>query len=228
MTAAAKYHACLYSKDFGTFCQIIVHLGPNGLIPLSSGKGQNGLIPLSVGKGQNGLIPLSFGKGALLATPATGVRVGKLAHPRKSSSDIIHRVSILPCNIKIESNTSPLADSKFAKPILQFLNGKPADTPHIPMDNTPFLQSIYQNLYHVPYGQTTTYQKLATISGNPKAARAVGNAMRNNPLPIIYPCHRVIGKDGGLHGFAGKGEDFLQIKRVLLQIEKQGSEIIFK
>lgn len=70
-------------------------------------------------------------------------------------------------------------------------------------------------LLAVPYGKTISYAKLAQKAGVPGGARAVGNAMNRNPLPILVPCHRVIRSDGGIGGFS-KG---LAMKRVLLELE---------
>jgi len=140
---------------------------------------------------------------------------------------LVERILFLPQGVYVSDDVYILKASKWGKALLHYLNGKKVEIPHYSMGTTPFLTNVYNNLYNIPYGHTLTYQELATISGKPNAARAVGNAMRNNELPLIYPCHRVIGKDGGLHGFGGKGEDFLHIKRVLLTIEKQGSEITF-
>ena len=69
----------------------------------------------------------------------------------------------------------------------------------------------------VLFGQTTSYSELAGMVGNPKAARAVGMANNRNPIPIIIPCHRIVGKNGKLTGFRGG----LSIKEKLLQLEAQ-------
>lgn len=68
---------------------------------------------------------------------------------------------------------------------------------------TPFQQRVWQELVKIPFGTTITYAELARRVGNPTASRAVGNANGRNPLSIIVPCHRVIGADGKLTGFAG-------------------------
>ena len=80
---------------------------------------------------------------------------------------------------------------------------------------TPFQVSVWQLLQAIPYGQTTSYAELARRLGRPGAARAVGLANGANPLPVIVPCHRVIGADGSLTGFGGG----LDIKRALLSLE---------
>jgi methylated-DNA-[protein]-cysteine S-methyltransferase len=67
----------------------------------------------------------------------------------------------------------------------------------------PFHDDVLRQLARVPYGETTTYGTLAAQSGHPKAARAVGTVMNRNPLPIVLPCHRVVGATGALVGYAG-------------------------
>jgi methylated-DNA-[protein]-cysteine S-methyltransferase len=80
---------------------------------------------------------------------------------------------------------------------------------------TPFQLAVWQALRAIPYGQTVSYGEIARGLGRPEAARAVGLANGANPLPIIVPCHRVIGADGSLTGFGGG----LPIKRALLHLE---------
>jgi methylated-DNA-[protein]-cysteine S-methyltransferase len=70
-------------------------------------------------------------------------------------------------------------------------------------DGTPFQQRVWSALRAIPFGTTTTYGQLAGVLGDPKAVRAVGLANGRNPIPIIIPCHRVIGADGGLTGYGG-------------------------
>lgn len=80
---------------------------------------------------------------------------------------------------------------------------------------TPFQLKVWQALLRIPYGETTCYGELARRLGHAGSARAVGLANGSNPLPIIIPCHRVIGADGSLTGFGGG----LPLKRALLQLE---------
>jgi methylated-DNA-[protein]-cysteine S-methyltransferase len=86
----------------------------------------------------------------------------------------------------------------------------------ITLEGTPFQKKVWQELRRIPFGQTASYQDIATRVGNAKACRAVGMANNKNPLPIIVPCHRVIGKNGSLTGFGGG----LDIKKQLLDLEK--------
>jgi methylated-DNA-[protein]-cysteine S-methyltransferase len=80
---------------------------------------------------------------------------------------------------------------------------------------TPFTERVLTELARVPFGQTATYSDLATRAGNPKAARAVGMTMNRNPIPIVLPCHRIIGADGSLVGYGGG----LERKVALLTLE---------
>jgi methylated-DNA-[protein]-cysteine S-methyltransferase len=80
---------------------------------------------------------------------------------------------------------------------------------------TAFQRTVWESLRSVGYGQTTTYGELAHAMGKPAAARAVGAALGQNPLPIVVPCHRVIGATGDLTGFGGG----LAMKRFLLDLE---------
>ena len=80
---------------------------------------------------------------------------------------------------------------------------------------TPFNRSVLEQLSRVPYGSLTTYGALAGQAGRPRAARAVGTIMNRNPIPIVLPCHRVIGSNGSLVGYAGG----LERKETLLSLE---------
>ena len=82
-----------------------------------------------------------------------------------------------------------------------------------------FHRQVWSELLKIPYGHTSSYSRIADLLNNPKAVRAVGMANRNNPIAIIVPCHRVIAKNGQLHGyFYG-----LDMKRKLLQLENPQS-----
>jgi methylated-DNA-[protein]-cysteine S-methyltransferase len=85
---------------------------------------------------------------------------------------------------------------------------------------TPFQQSVWRALCDIPSGQTVSYLEIAQAIGNPRAVRAVGAANGRNPLSIIVPCHRVIGRSGELTGYAGG----IPIKRWLLALEQQAAD----
>lgn len=82
---------------------------------------------------------------------------------------------------------------------------------------TEFQRAVWQALMEIPYGRTATYQDIAQAVGSPKACRAVGMANHRNPICILVPCHRIIGKDGNLTGYAGG----LERKRILLALERK-------
>ena len=79
----------------------------------------------------------------------------------------------------------------------------------------PFQEEVLRELARVPYGRTDTYGHLASLVGRPKAARAVGTVMNRNPIPIVLPCHRIVGANGSLTGYGGG----LPAKRLLLELE---------
>lgn len=87
--------------------------------------------------------------------------------------------------------------------------------PLAPLDGTTFERGIWLALREIPYGQTRSYKWLAARAGHPGAARAAGQALAKNPLPIVLPCHRVIESDGSLGGYSPD----LDIKRRLLEAE---------
>ena len=85
------------------------------------------------------------------------------------------------------------------------------------MLGTEFQKRVWKTLQTIPYGETMSYGELAKKIGDPKAVRAVGAANGQNPIPIIVPCHRVIGSDGSLTGFGGG----LENKKKLLELESR-------
>lgn len=80
---------------------------------------------------------------------------------------------------------------------------------------TPFQRRVWDELIRIPYGTTANYQEIAERAGCPQGARAVGLANSKNPIAVVVPCHRVIGKDGSLTGYAGG----LSLKQKLLEVE---------
>jgi methylated-DNA-[protein]-cysteine S-methyltransferase len=93
----------------------------------------------------------------------------------------------------------------------------------LPLDveGTPFQKSVWSELLRIPYGETRSYGDIAKALGRPTAARAVGMANHNNPVAIVIPCHRVVGQNGSLTGYAGG----LHLKEQLLSIERQGTTL---
>jgi methylated-DNA-[protein]-cysteine S-methyltransferase len=89
-------------------------------------------------------------------------------------------------------------------------------------EGTPFQQKVWDELQRIPYGTTVSYGDLARRIGNPNASRAVGLANGSNPIPIVIPCHRVIGSNGKLTGYGGG----LQLKEQLLALEKRQLKLL--
>jgi len=107
----------------------------------------------------------------------------------------------------------------YAKELREYLSGKRSAFT-IPIDWSlfrPFQREALQAIFRIPYGETCTYHDVAIEIGRPNASRAVGRANATNPMPIVIPCHRVIGRDGKLHGYGG-GEG-LKTKEWLLKLE---------
>jgi AraC family transcriptional regulator, regulatory protein of adaptative response / methylated-DNA-[protein]-cysteine methyltransferase len=140
------------------------------------------------------------------------------------------------CSIEMGDNDTPLTErlhvefsqaeivrddtalKQALKAVLDYLNGW---QPHIdlPLDIrvTAFQQRVLDELKRIPYGETRTYGEIAKAIGQPKAARAVGNACNKNPVPLIIPCHRVVGSNGNLTGYAFG----LERKQTLLDLEQK-------
>lgn len=98
-----------------------------------------------------------------------------------------------------------------------YFNGKDPDfTPALFMRRTDFRRQVWKMLLNIPYGHTVTYGEVAKGIGKPEAAQAVGGAVGHNPISLIVPCHRVVGADGSLTGYAGG----IERKRWLLERER--------
>jgi len=96
-----------------------------------------------------------------------------------------------------------------------FAGKEPASPPPLSPHGTPFQQRVWREIARIPRGETITYAELASRAGNPAAVRAAGAATGRNPISLIVPCHRVVGSDGSLTGYAGG----LERKRRLLALE---------
>ena len=109
--------------------------------------------------------------------------------------------------------------AEIAHQLRQYLNKKLTDFT-VPIDwsvMTQFQQTAMRAVCGIPYGQVRTYLDIANLLGKPKAIRAVGRANATNPMPIVIPCHRVLGSDGKLHGYSAPGG--LETKAWLLRLE---------
>ena len=126
--------------------------------------------------------------------------------------------------VELSGDQIPTAlTNEAANQIQEYLAGK-RKVFDLPLDpaGTDFQKRVWQALQTIPYGQTRSYQDVARMIGNPKALRAVGGANNKNPLLILIPCHRVIGSNGDLVGYAAG----LKIKRFLLDLEQRYSNDI--
>ncbi|HHT83207.1 MAG: methylated-DNA--[protein]-cysteine S-methyltransferase [Christensenellales bacterium] len=114
-----------------------------------------------------------------------------------------------------QSSLDDIALKAFSQ-LKEYFNGqrKYFDLP-IKAEGSPFCRKVWQQLRKIPYGSTASYSDIASLAGNPKAARAVGRACNKNPVLILIPCHRVVGKNGNLTGFACGADK----KKLLLDIE---------
>lgn len=114
-----------------------------------------------------------------------------------------------------DSEADPVLD-ECARQLREYFAGarRDFDLPLAPA-GTAFQKRVWQALARIPYGELRAYRDIAAEVERPAAARAVGAANRRNPLPIVLPCHRVVGRDGSLTGYAGG----VTLKRRLLELE---------
>ncbi len=118
----------------------------------------------------------------------------------------------------ILTHRETLLISRAKKQICEFLDGTRTEFHlELSLQGTDFQKKVWNALRKIPYGNTRCYQDIAKAIGSPKAMRAVGLANNKNPLPIVIPCHRVIGKNGDLVGFGGG----LAMKKKLLKLESK-------
>lgn len=130
------------------------------------------------------------------------------------------RKSDVPSGFKLVKKATP--HTRLAlKQLEEYAQGKRQefDLPLV-IEGTPFQKKVWQAMQRIPYGHVTTYGVLAKYAGKPKAARAVGMACNRNPIGIIIPCHRVVGSNGDLTGYAGG----LNNKEKLLRLEHQHND----
>jgi O-6-methylguanine DNA methyltransferase len=135
--------------------------------------------------------------------------------PQKSKEATLYRVMNYGCVVE-EQSTTMFGDLPHR--LRRYLGGEPVEFPDKLdlVEATHFQYDVWRLVRTIPYGETRSYCWVASRLGMPKAARAVGQALGRNPLPIIIPCHRVINSDGSLGGF-GSG---LGLKETLLRLER--------
>lgn len=121
--------------------------------------------------------------------------------------------------VKDENITRPWTEM-----LKKYFDGKIKDLSKIPLDSsnwTDFQAKVYGAVKSIPYGKTASYGAIASYLGNEKASRAVGNALKRNPVPPVVPCHRVIASDKELCGFSAQGG--IDLKMKMIELEKDNS-----
>lgn len=130
------------------------------------------------------------------------------------------RVRVLRRFPRAKEALLPPVHRRAAEALVGALNGRPANLAGLALDFegvSPFHRRVYEVARMIPWGTVVSYGGLAALTGSPRAARAVGQAMQRNPFPIVVPCHRVLASDRSLRGFSAHGG--LETKRRLLALE---------
>jgi len=150
--------------------------------------------------------------GWAVAVVRTGCLVGLSHCPDRESAEV--RLRRAWPDATPDPDAAPLAETR--RQLAEYLAGtrRAFDLP-LDLAGTEFQRLCWQELQRIPYGETRSYSEMARRIGRPAAVRAVGHANHDNPIGVIVPCHRVIGADGSLTGYAGG----LAMKRALLELE---------
>lgn len=167
------------------------------------------------------LLPTPVGTLRLSARGGAITRVEFAEHPRDVHGSVTASNPAV-ATLDDERNAAVLTTA-LAELAAYFSSGQCDFRVPLAPEGTPFQQRCWNALRRVPRGSTTTYARLARDLGCPDAARAVGLAMNRNPIMIMIPCHRVLGSNGSLTGYAGG----LDVKRALLDHEANASESLF-
>ena len=137
----------------------------------------------------------------------------------KTDENYVYNISFVDINLTMEGSKykKNIITEKVIKQLEEYFNGK-RKTFELPVKliGSEFQKKVWKELQKIPYGQTRTYKDIAIKIGNPNASRAIGNANNKNPIAIIIPCHRVIGSNSKLVGYAGG----IDKKFKLLELEK--------
>jgi len=146
-----------------------------------------------------------------ILSSAAGLR--RIILPQASPQEVFSAFG--ECIRGATSDTAPFGD--LPQRLIGYFNGDAVIFPDRldPADATSFQKAVWQQTRSIPYGETRSYTWVARQAGIPEGARAVGQALARNPLPVMVPCHRVIGTGGGIGGFSYG----LEMKRRLLQME---------
>jgi O-6-methylguanine DNA methyltransferase len=148
----------------------------------------------------------------LLVVSEVGLVAVEWAHSKASLDRYLYR-------LRRTIQAYPVKVAPYANELREYLDGRRREfTFAVDWDLLrPFQRSALQIVFSIPYGETSTYAEIAAQLGRPKASRAVGRANATNPMPLVIPCHRVIGTDGKLHGYGGGSG--LPTKEWLLNME---------
>ena len=137
-----------------------------------------------------------------------------LNHYILDGSDLAATIASL--RLELDPVEDPATIAKVGEEIRRYLAGEATALRQeidLRLARSPFQQKVLRKLHEIPRGAVISYQALGAAAGAPKGARAVGNAMHNNPVPIYVPCHRVIASDGGLGGYGGGAARKVQLLR---------------
>lgn len=122
-----------------------------------------------------------------------------------------------PPDSEMEIRETPLIRQAYKELEEYFLGKRKNFDVKLHLDGTDFQKKVWQALTEIPYGETRSYEDIARAVGNPKGCRAVGMANNRNPVMILIPCHRVIGKNGKMVGYGGG----ISVKEALLRLERE-------
>lgn len=155
--------------------------------------------------------------GGLAAAVDDGGRLVRLVFVAREGADAVDRLAARAGErvAWTEAEMGPCAPA--ARALAEYFRGDPTAFDALPLAprGTPFQRMVWDELLRVPFGATLTYRELAARVGRPAAIRAAGRANATNPIPIVIPCHRVVGSDGSLTGYGGG----MEAKRWLLELE---------
>jgi len=186
--------AALYDAGYGS--SSAAYEAANGELGMAPGRYRGGAVGESI---RWTIAPIPEGV-ALVAATARGLCSVRLGH---SSDALAADLRAEFPRAALARDDSALAD--VASIVADLASGRrrpEADTLPIDVHATAFRRRVWEALRRIPFGETRSYGEIATAVGTPRAARAVGTACAQNPIPIVVPCHRVVGSDGSLHGYA--------------------------
>ncbi|MBI2856458.1 MAG: methylated-DNA--[protein]-cysteine S-methyltransferase [Chloroflexi bacterium] len=148
---------------------------------------------------------------------ASSKGVRRVTMPQESPLEILDQLEVQEQCVESDASTAALRDL-VNRLEGYFLGENPSFPDALDVEGTPFQTEVWEVVRSIPYGETRSYSWVAKQIERPGSARAVGQAMRANPVSIVVPCHRVIGANGDLRGYGGSGG--VNMKRWLLDLER--------